>query len=479
MTVGLAQLATPIFDLRPPFNHAEAGTVLLVLRNGLPHTVVETGKKPRRLRGLPVMGHLQGMAITTEDIPVTLSVSGVRLRGPFPLTRADLNLRISLNRAGEYQGLMDYVTRKGVNFAQLVERELTSEIDGRVRHALGQYTADEIEQLRAGDSGIGATLRFDDAPLLEGLFAITRYDYPEVEHHPGFIEAQSAVADAAVEQTKKLLEIEQTELNAQLEQSRDAIQQIRAANRGITLPELENPDLLAANAERASAKELAEIDSKTKILSELVGQLDPIRRAGGQQAINSLFSLISEQHGGTPVGGVPQGAAPAVPTPEARPASIEASADRIIELDDLRCDVGLMDIWRGHAGGIAPVGLGYGGETVLGACLDRLGSDVSDALRAQYRTEADTDAVFIVDGIASVDDLVAEYLRLRLGELAASLAGVRLRSGVTGLTLILASDGGRLSPLTRRLNDPSAQELEPLSRILPQRIASVQTGESA
>jgi hypothetical protein len=454
---SLQSIAGDVIDLVPPLN-VHPGTVLLTLRHGKPVSIVCPGKKLRRGRGLPLTMSPQGVAISTQSVPVTLRVDDIALKGPYPLAQVEAELRIRVDDADDYAGLKEYVRTRGLNFAQLLDAEVANELDGRVRDQLAPLTAAEIYE--RGNITSLVDLR---APLLDGLFCVETVVKATPKHHPEFQRAREAVAKSSTDAAEKMLELhEQLPLDRRLSEARDQQLLDEALRRGLSIAELENPELV-----------LQARQGELEIKKALIEQLDALRRGGGSDVIREVLGYLggTGQAAGTapPPTALSQGAAHG-------PADIDAEAHTdvhapVLALPALRTDATLAHFWRAAGLPGEPMGIGLDvatpDVTVLVVCSEQLDHSAAEAAQRVYRERVDATTVIAIPGVQSLQDLVAGYLFSRMPELADARPTVEVLPADNNLRVRLSSDTQRMSRFLSRLNDPDSRMLQPLAQVLP------------
>lgn len=443
---SLHDLVGDLVDLVPPLN-VNPGTVLLTFRHGAPVDVIKPGKKLRRGRGLPLTMAPQGVPISTADIPIDVEVSSIALPGPYGLPRLEARLVISINDRDDFTALKRYVQRKGLNFAQLLDGEVSDEFDRRVRQALGGYEHVQLHRMGNLSALIDA-----NTPLLDGLFRIESVQHVTASWHPEFVRAQEAMASKAREAAEMLLEHETTPLRLQAAEDEDLVVLERAARRGLSMVEFENPELLGAEEQR-----------RHELQVEIIRNADALRRIGGgdtvAEAMRSVVHSVDTPLAGLTAG--PDGDSTTQPTQVVDP------------IDRLKRDAVLLRLWRASGLPGEPTGVGLGEKVLLAVYEGQVSAEHRRQLIDTIGSKVDASEVVTIDQAASIEDVVRRYLQERVPELASNDVTMALAVVGSSLIITLASSLVRLSPLLSRIKDPAADVLAPLAAVLPYDVVDV------
>lgn len=412
------------------------------------------------------------MTLSRMDVPVTVNVPDIALAGTYPLAQLSVEMRVCLNPTDDYAAVLEYATHKGPNFVELLDGELQAEVDARVRRALRPSTSEVLYR----DRDLISPEAIGTAPLLGGLFAVSRVVFGEPEWHPGFLADLEVRIEAEQERTRIGAELENAGLQQVLDETRDVLGARKAMRRGLTLAQFENPESL----ER-------EKDRQHEIEKALIEQLDALRRVGGSAVESALMALR-----GRDVPAPPDLArlAPGVIEGEARTeehptddGALHARVAEALDLQRLRRDRGLRRIWRSEALPGEPLGLGLGdgprGLTVVLVCRDVLPNAELSRVAEVFIEHASAAQVVALDGVRTAEELVLDYLQALVPELDGALASVDLDIDEERLTVRLRGTGKRMSPIAKRINDPDGLFLVPLQRILPYDVIDVEAAEPA
>lgn len=442
---SLAALCGPLIDLTPPLN-VHPGTVLLTLRHGKPVDVVRPGRKLRRGRGLPLTMSPQGVAISTETIPVKVDVRDVRLKGPYQLTVATAALRVRVDDHDNYLGLRAYVEHRGLNFAALLDAEIADELDRRIRSGLGPMTAAELHEL-------GNVTHLCDLtkPLLGGLFRVEGVANVAPTYDQEFLRARDAVARSATDAAEKLLELhEQVPLDRELSKAHDQQLLEEADRRGLSIVEHEQPALLEQRKQQ-----------EHEIQKTLIEQLDAVRRGGGNDAVRQMLGQLGGQ----------AAQPPAIPATAFTEEHTSGALDPDDAMPALRTDPALAHLWR--TGGLPgePLGICLDAAasevTVLAVCEETLDPSTATSAQQVFANRVGATTVIALPGVHNLHDLVAGYLFARLPALAAAAPTVEVLADGHALLVRISSRGARMSGFLGQINDPEARLLEPLTSVLP------------
>lgn len=443
---SLAALCGPVIDLAPPLN-VQPGTILLTLRHGKPVDIVRTGRKLRRGRGLPLTMSPQGVAISTETIPVTVGVRDVRLKGPYQLTLVTADLRIRVDERDDYRGLRAYVERKGLNFAALLDGEIANELDRRIRSGLGPRTAADLHEL-----GNITDLCELTTPLLGGLFCVESIAYVTPTYDAEFLRARDAVARSATDAAEKLLELhEQVPLDQALSKARDQQLLEEATRRGLSMIEHENPALLEQRRQQ-----------EHEIQKTLIEQLDALRRGGGSDAVRQMLGGLGGRSDQQPA---------TIPVTAITEEHASGSADPVDAMPELRTDPALAHLWRTAGLPGEPLGICLDAVTpnvtVLAVCEGTLDASAAASAQQVFAERVGATTVIALPDVRNLHDLVAGYLFARLPALASAMPTIDVVADADGVVVRLSSREARLSSFLGQINDPDARLLDPLTSVLP------------
>ncbi|MBI5105287.1 MAG: hypothetical protein HZB46_09955 [Solirubrobacterales bacterium] len=396
----------------------------------------------------------QGVVVSTEDVPVTVAVDDVAMQGPYPLTRVEAQLRLRVDDQDDYAGLRAYVERKGLNFAALLDAEVSHQLDRRIRGGLRASTSAEVYD------AAGITDLVDlSAPLLDGLFRVECVVYATPTYHPEFVRAKEAVARSSTEAAEKLLELhEQAPLERQLSAARDQQLLEEATRRGLSLFEHENPELVAQSRQ-------AELEIK----KALIEQLDALRRGGGSETIREVLGYLgsTRQAGQAP----PPAAIPAGPDGATVDGHAHTVEHRAVEpLPALRSDATLRHMWKSAGLPGEPLAIGLDASpddvTVLAICHEALDPPAAEAVQQAFRDRVGATMVIAIPNVSSLSELVAGYLFSRMPELAAAQPRLDVIESEAALVIQLHSDTHRVSRFLKTINDPDSRILGPLASVL-------------
>lgn len=441
----------------------DVGTVLVVLKDGLPVKVVEPGRGYRRGHRLPVFGEVQGIPLSTAEHVVRVEITNVATNDDYTLPRLDLQISLKLNPTGAYGPLLKYVQRNGANFNTALQPRVWNAVDQFVRTELSRVTHEQAYGRNF------ASLLPRGQELLEGLFLIDEVLAGEAQWDPLYVGLRRSRAATIA----KLNEIQQTmvvtvhEQKAALEtmpgqqvietaqlQHELQLAQVEAAASGVPLAAIRSPEIF--NAALAAQVELTKalIENHRAAASPLVRDtLNSFGQAFNPGPVRPLQSTIN--------------GAEALTTPRlARDERLEGVwRDR--GLDDVVLGAGVA-----QRGRYAAVLLVVSNPAVITAVVEKLTAQLSDVLDA-------TVTLHVSAHDPDLALLVGSYLANRVE----AFADVAQRCS-------LSVDDGRLQvrvPVTanqwqrvrREVTDPSRLVLEPLARILPYDVVDIVPAQAA
>ncbi len=474
----MGDLVGVVVDLDPP-THVGPGEVLLTLRHGAPQQVVAPGRKLRRLKGLPGTRHPQGIFLSTQDVPIVIRVEDIRLKGEYPLTSLRVEAVIAINDNDGYAGLIQYVAKRGINFAALLDGEVRHQFDLMVRERLAQWSHDNLYE----KGNIRETLNLEGILLLEKLFCIKRVQIVEPTWNSEFVKARDATAAAATAAYEKQLEIDAQPLDLELQRSRDELLEEQASRRGIDILSLENPEFIAQSAQREHERTMqgAQIESDLKV--EFIRQLDSIRRSGGSDMVRMALGMIA----GMPETGDPSvaDAQPAYGPPSASQAALEAvTGDELGgAFSRLRTDQTLARMWKraGLSGEL--VGLGVSedpeGLVVLAVCSDVVSEAQGSQIRDSLQDMVGATTVVVLGGTRTIHEIVSRYLIARVPDLGPAGATFALSLDGGRLVVEVGSESSRVGPMLRQICDSNSGVVGPLASVLPFEQIDVKLASSA
>jgi hypothetical protein len=430
--------------------YAEEGGVLVLIRNGKPFRVISPGK---RFSATMRRGHIRALPVSGASVVVEHTRERVPLADEFTLPSVSLTARVSLRHTGGYRALMDRIERHGLAFVDHLDQEMTDALDAAVLETFGRLRHDEL---------VRRTLREEfavDRPICDGLFTLEEVGTVKPVWDPSYeqihglgAETAAVVADAQarVEQSSALAvaDLADAEREALITKMQDALALERAQLRGISLQELENPEVVLER-ERMRMELLGKALENAPHLTRSPGLLD---------ALGAMTAMQGPQHREPEMGT----AAPVPPPPLSR-------ASRMATPTSLQVDPELLAAWQ-----LAELprddvyGLVCGGEprTVLGIVADPEGARPAFAEVLQdVRPGA---ALLLMAYQPYLDVLLGAYVRLRLPDAPeARNASWNLIEEDGVLRARLSLREGRAAPLQRQLSDHTVRLLEPLEALLP------------
>ncbi|MFB9315113.1 hypothetical protein [Nocardioides plantarum] len=421
-----------LFTLKPPLN-VQTGTVMLTLKFGAPCDVVQPGRKLRRGRGLPLTLAPEGIIVSTEDVPIQKYVSNVVVQGPYGVSGVEVDLRIAVDRSDDFAGLKNYVAQKGKNFADLLDAEVGNALDAAVRDALRDSTAQDLYERGNLTSRLAGLER-----LLDGLFVVRSIQRVRADWDPEFIRVREAAARKARELAEKALELEHTlTIDRELQSAKDLAAAETAQRRGLSLNELENPELVALQRQQDHEVRLAMIE-----------QMESLRRVGGLELVGEVLRSNSVAGRWTP-----------------ELASPEPSSWSMTSLER---DKTLASFWKKSGLPGEPIGLSlseFSAETtVVVVSTGELPS--GDEAVAVYGHHVDASRVLTIDNVSTIEEIVEKYLASVQPALAEADLHIRVLAEGDVVRIQVGSEKIRLGPVLRDLTVPDSELLVPLRDLL-------------
>lgn len=471
MTGSLHDLVSDVVALTPPYDAVPVGTVMIALRHNKPAGIAFKGKKLRRGKGLPLTWKPAGIFVSTQDVPVGVTIRAIKMADEFPLVELRMTVVICVDPTDDFSALVSYIDEKGINFADLLDGEVATETSRMVRRCLRSSTSDQL--YRAGSFEERLT---DQAGLLGGLFRIVRLYDVQAEFHPEFMAIQELEARTTREINEKLSRLQQSDYERLVALADDQLVLDRATRRGQTMEEFENPELRSQREQRLHEREVAKINA----FPELRGrdQLDRFERLfHGQIEAPPLLAADRGSNYDAPYDETfrydeePSSIAPVVTQAEQGTDWGENTekGDEIVDLslDQLKCDPSLLQVWRASGIGGVPAGLAFWADdegcTVIAVSKDKLNAA---EVTAAFTDRFGATSVIPIGGVSQLTEVIGRYLGRRVPELRTAEARLLISRRGPRLVLGLASRATRMRPIVKTINDPSTGILPALDRLL-------------
>lgn len=159
----------------------DPGTVMLVLKNGKPVRVVGTGRGYKRGWGLPVVGQLTGIPISTATHVASVEVVEVSTKCEFHLPKVSVTFELRLQPQDDWEALLDYVDREGDNFAERLLPRVQKDMEKLVRSSIGRHRHEDLYKRDL------SKFLPTKGELLDGLFEIMGFRAAKPEWNPNFV----------------------------------------------------------------------------------------------------------------------------------------------------------------------------------------------------------------------------------------------------------------------------------------------------
>ena len=233
--------------------HPSPGFVLVILRNGKPKLVVQSGKK---YRGMFRAAHMEALPVRTGSVQIeNLNVTHVTLEDGYLLPNVSVTATILLNPARDYQNLLKRVERDGPFFAQNLGTEVSQAIDQLARATLTANTHAELHGKNlTGMFGAGQE-------LLGGLFLLESISKVEPTWDEAFIAVNREQRAAAT----------------QIEEDRNL--HARAERLGVRAIDLANPELFLESVRGMNAIEVERVRQDGALTQAIVEKLRQVSRS--------------------------------------------------------------------------------------------------------------------------------------------------------------------------------------------------------
>ena len=486
--LDLKHIAGPVEPLKGR-TVLEPGTVLVVLQNGKPHSVLDAGRRRWRGLGLPTVGVLTGIVFRLDTHVLELDVRQVLTKaelapgqglndhpqGPsYPLAKISIQFGLELNMDDEGAALMEFVAKGG----NRVQDRLYAE----ARNALESLVRDTVKNLSHTQLYLQNISGFLDLnqPLLGGLFRGTQVLFADVTWNAEFTKIAESEAKLAVElneiqltsrvttaeqlaslaaipgeklvasaQLGMQLELEKAETMARLEMAKTQAEAL-----GLPTYVITHPELYAAQQ-----------DTVKSILEALVANPRSANSPHVQGLIQNVVQALAPMSG--PIGD--RAATPTTPSQEPPPPAAPAPAIEQVsfgsseEVSAALGELGLRDAVMGS--GLA------NRESGAAAIIVARNMGLVDSQRAEIERQLRTilgkpTKIFIVNGKDTVADLVEDYFEMRSSELPAEVAAFQAEVENDLLRLTFRSPAAQTAAVRQAINDPATLILEPVQRAL-------------
>lgn len=457
--------------------HADAGTLLIVLRNGRPVRVVPPGGRIWRGFRAPAVGTLDVVPVHTGTINVEQVVREVATKGDGYLAQAvPLSLRVRLAKDHNYGHLQRFMRDRGESFAEDLLAELRNGIERLVRDVFATQSHQELY-----GSAVATALKPTAAPLsvAGGLMQVEALTLTSpVSWSPVFLSVRESRDQKTMElerqETERVLGVSRKRIEAEIETVKYQEYGRLAEQLGVNVTFLLDPDLLAAN--------------QAKAMEALTLLLEPANRSLLQRDPNMLPSLLAAtgiaqlpdamrlQSSGT--SSVIAGEVQASPPPPLLAALAGGQHDEM----DLTRDGRIVKILS--LGGIAAshvigaVGKGNGETaTVLLATSGQppaLRSDTQDQLARLLNVQHATALVLPTTSYAVLVDSWLSQVVAADG--VSTTCVIDTKDGLESLTIILGGPPRVTRDIASQLSRVGRTELPALEALLPFASVSLQIG---
>lgn len=437
----------------------EPATLLVICQNGKPERVVRPGRSYWRGFGMPLIGGLDGIVVSTATHMTDVTIANVQLQGPFALPSLAVQFGIQLCDRNDYDGLVKYIDLHGLKAAEQLRPQVHSALDAMVRELLGSCTHDELYRSNLRERLSTATV------LLDGLFRVESVAYcvptwnpdaeriAQVDAHVAAerreIEGQALIDQAKWEAELTTLPNRHALELAQLE-SLIAIAERKSEATGLTVVEIMEPVLASQKADR---------------VYELLKTLMENPRSAGSPHVRALMEMA---YGLVAPPGAPASIAGRIP----HQIDLTSAADSALSTPVLRLNPEIADAFAGTDVEDHLVGSGLAmreGKAVALLVVDDSGDLPAKAALTRVLSKSvgmPTDC-WIVQYSPDLSALVRTYLAQRVRQLAVPTTSWRVTVDDDRLIIGLGLPTGRGTSVRRSLTQPERLIIEPLEQALP------------
>jgi hypothetical protein len=489
-------------DLNPPFS-VGTNTALITLWHGEPDEVLRPGELikglRRRGRGGVQKRSPQGIRVSIEDVVATIEISDIGLRDAYRVPLLVLPFRVRVSARDGFAGLLQYVREHGLNFAQLLEQDVKTELGTMVRRERPNTTREASTKQPQSQTSSG---RRPPRSLLNQLFDIVQLDAAEPTWDPALLQvialeatltaeaAKLATATAVAPVREKQLELEAAAGQADAEREHTAAAANAARRARLSRDEALARDEIAAEESqrrldrlageaRRLGMSLAEYENRDELERQRQLALDRDHELK-VKAIEAISLMAGERTNPDLVRGLERIVSPprlrSLGSGALLPAGDEAEVVDAIEVDDdplslasLRSDGALARMWQTAGIPGRPLALGFDDDshpvTVIVVSGTPIDQGVTTTINQTFARGMGAELVVTIIATRTLADVVRGYFFCRVPALEGLDAQVDVRADGKRLCVSVSSTAGRLGPHLATLADPLF--LAPLKGILP------------
>lgn len=143
----------PVEQLAGRIN-ANAGSVIVILKNGNPHKVLLPGKRITRGFGAPMLGKLEAVQVNTSDVSLGLTLENVLTKSAidgwlegYSIPTIEIDLTIQINPNDDFSKLQQHIKQRGSQFAESLIAESTTGLESFVRSELSSWDMSDLRHM--------------------------------------------------------------------------------------------------------------------------------------------------------------------------------------------------------------------------------------------------------------------------------------------------------------------------------------------
>lgn len=419
--------------------HPRPGEVLVLLRNGRPVRVIETGARIKRVFNAPLTGNLEAIPVALGPVEVQVRIAEVVLRDAYRLPEVVARLKIQLTGGRGFNQLLKRIEDEGERFTVGIDTEMQNEIQKLIRSEFLRHDHKDIY----GTSLVG---NFDHTFLvLDRLF---RVEVRSVEAiwDPVFVGTIDTIKRARREHAETAVDLAAEQRRQTVERSAMGFLAEKADEFGISMAEAADPELLRLKLTHDAAFKIAFLE-----------RIKDIRR--DPEILQAVLQLAFPNNRQIEM----PGRAVVAGTLELGPVTVRRIATPQLAIDD-----DLLDLLEDH-GQIAHhvrglTAIQHGGNSYM---LMVLNDEPSLAIPPQFAVTGEASKAFAIKWASDLSDFVSALVERLQPDLHALDLHWSSKLDGNRLVLELVVNNGDARVVRRAIVKPESLVIQALEALLP------------
>ena len=237
-------------------DHAELGSLLVVLQNGKPDRLILPGRRIWRSFRAPLIGDLQVVSINVGTVDVFQNVRNVATADSegYLIANVPLKLRVRLDGSRGYEPLQAFLMSRGATFAEDLVDLLRNSVDAMVRSSLRDKFHEDLYRGGIGEAIFpnARGISFADGILVAESITIVN----EVEWSPVFVELKAqkdrALVGLASQRTDSVLGVDKARIDYEITAAQYREFAVLARQLGVPVETFVRPEAIAASNAQAA-----------------------------------------------------------------------------------------------------------------------------------------------------------------------------------------------------------------------------------